>query len=81
MNLEQKRESMQFLKNKFLKWRDPPVELPPDSIIDEVIDFILEDGALWAIEKIRAEIEISIPDHNPVKQTLKNILNNLIKEK
>ena len=31
------RHCTQVIKRRFLQWRDPPVELPPDSVIEEAV--------------------------------------------
>lgn len=40
---EEIRIYMWHLKWKFLNWRTPPVELPAESVIEEVVRFIVED--------------------------------------
>jgi len=39
-----KRELTQYLKEKFIEWRDPPIELPAESVIDDVVSFIYDEA-------------------------------------
>lgn len=36
------RDGVQMLKIRFLRWRDPPVELPAESVIEEVVRALIE---------------------------------------
>lgn len=37
MNDELIRAGRQIIKARFLGWREPPMELPPDSVIDDAV--------------------------------------------
>jgi len=40
------RMAVALLKQRFLAWRNPPVELPADSVIEEVVYEIAHGAAL-----------------------------------
>lgn len=44
MTPERKRELRDTLRAKFFGWRVPPVELPPDSVLDGVLLAAYEAG-------------------------------------
>lgn len=39
------RAGVRMLKRRFLEWRRPPVDLPPDSLIEEVVIALLNRAA------------------------------------
>jgi NTP pyrophosphatase (non-canonical NTP hydrolase) len=41
---DQVRDGVRLLKRKFLGWRIPPVDLPPDSMIEEVVSALIAMG-------------------------------------
>jgi hypothetical protein len=41
---DQVRDAAQVIKRRFLAWREPPVELPPDSLIEECAMALLARG-------------------------------------
>ena len=43
---EELRQYVALLKRRFLQWRDPPVDLPPDSVIEDVLRDIIEQHEL-----------------------------------
>lgn len=43
MNDDRMRNFVRVIKRRFLGWRIPPVELPPDSVIEEAINEIFLD--------------------------------------
>ena len=45
------RDGVQKLKEEFLNWRDPPVDLPADSVIDTVIKYIIEETIIRMQDK------------------------------
>lgn len=36
------RRGIRLIKHKFLRWREPPVDLPSDSVIEECVEEIYE---------------------------------------
>jgi hypothetical protein len=45
------RVGINILKEEFLRWRKPPVELPPDSVIEQVVRKIIEYTGLSKVGK------------------------------
>lgn len=39
---ESRRNCINYLKHKFTSWKRPAIELPAESVIEDVVDFILQ---------------------------------------
>lgn len=49
---EDMRAGVRLLKDAFLRWREPPVELPPDSVIEAIVLRLMQHGAIRAVESL-----------------------------
>ena len=61
MNEELIRLARQAIKARFLNWRDPPVELPADSVIDDAAHDVIAITMQYMVRNVSAEIKRDRP--------------------
>lgn len=63
---ELNRHAVKLLKREFLAWRDPPVDLPADSVIEEVVAkiarLVLVDKGIRSLVAHQCSVDSASPE-------------------